>query len=106
MTENNHQPPRERRVGTLTFGITLVACGLGMLAALFFPALEIRLLVRLSPLLLVLLGAEVLWACRRDSKIRYDWLGLLLCFLVICAALALFSLAWVFVNYPQFIMYW
>ena len=31
-----------RRVGTFTFGVVLVVCGLSMLAAMFFPELDLR----------------------------------------------------------------
>lgn len=89
-----------RRVGTFTFGLILVATGLGMLAALFFPQLDLRLLLRLSPLALISLGIEVLLAARDGGKLRYDWVGMLLCSLIVLAAIAWFSVAW-YLTYWQ-----
>lgn len=89
-----------RRVGTFTFGLILVATGLGMLAALFLPQLDLRLLLRLSPLALISLGIEVLLAARDGGKLRYDWVGMLLCSLIVLAAIAWFSVAW-YLTYWQ-----
>ncbi len=89
-----------RRVGTFTFGLILVATGLGMLAALFWPQLDLRLLLRLSPLALISLGIEVLLAARDGGKLRYDWVGMLLCSLIVLAAIAWFSVAW-YLTYWQ-----
>lgn len=89
-----------RRVGTFTFGLILVATGLGMLAALFWPQLDLTLLLRLSPLALISLGIEVLLAARDGGKLRYDWVGMLLCSLIVLAAIAWFSVAW-YLTYWQ-----
>lgn len=89
-----------RRVGTFTFGLVLVATGLGMLAALFFPQLDLTLLLRLSPLALISLGIEVLLASRGGGNLRYDWVGMLLCSLIVLAAMAWFSVAW-YLTYWQ-----
>ena len=55
-----------RRVGTFTLGVTLVAVGGLMLAA------------------------------RSGSHIRYDGVGMVLCFVLTCGALALCMAGWVF----------
>lgn len=89
-----------RRVGTFTFGLILVVTGLGMLATLFFPQLDLTLLLRLSPLALISLGIEVLLASRGGGKLRYDWVGMLLCSLIVLAAMAWFSVAW-YLTYWQ-----
>lgn len=90
-----------RRVGTFTFGLTLVATGLGMLAALFFPQLDLTLLLRLSPLALISLGIEVLLAARDGERLRYDWVGMLLCSLIVLSAIAWFSVAWYFTYWQD-----
>lgn len=89
-----------RRVGTFTFGLVLVTTGLGMLAALFLPQLDLKLLLRLSPLALISLGIEVLLASRDGERLRYDWAGMLLCSLIVLAAMAWFSVAW-YLTYWQ-----
>ncbi len=87
-----------RRVGTFTFGLTLVAGGLAMLAGMFFPHLDLTLALQLSPLLLISLGVEVLLAARGGGRVRYDWVGMLLCCVIVCAALALYAAAWFLVH--------
>ena len=99
-------PPRERRVGTFTFGVTLVAAGLAMTAALFFPGTDLRLLLRFSPLVLILLGIEVLLSARKDGRIRYDWLGMLLCFVLVLLALGVFFVSWVMLRFPEGVPLW
>ena len=59
-----------RRVGTFTFGIVLVAAGLAMLASMFAPRLDMTWALKLSPLALVSLGAEVLLAALEDIMSR------------------------------------
>lgn len=56
-----------RRVGTFTFGVTLVVFGFWMLAQLFLPELDLTWCLKLSPLILVLLGVEVLLAARKTA---------------------------------------
>jgi membrane associated rhomboid family serine protease len=98
---------RERRVGTFTFGIVLVVAGIAMMAALFFPSLDLRLLLKLSPAVLILLGAEVLLSTRKGGRIKYDWLGMLLCFVLVMLALAAFFITWAMVHFPDEVrLYW
>ena len=94
--ENREQTPVRpaRRVGTFTFGVTLVVFGLWMLAALLLPELDLLWVLKLSPLVLVLLGIEVLLAARKSSAIKYDWVGMLLCMVIVLTALSLFAATW------------
>jgi hypothetical protein len=92
---------RERRVGTFTFGIVLVIAGIAMTAALLFPSLDLRLLLKLSPAVLILLGVEVLLSARKGGRIKYDWLGMLLCFVLVMMALAAFFIAWAMIHFPD-----
>lgn len=90
-----------RRVGTLTFGLVLVVCGLAMLAALLFPDLDLRWLIKLSPLALICLGAEVLLSARRGGRIRYDWVGMLLSGLIVGMSMCFFAAAWWALYAPE-----
>ena len=90
-----------RRVGTFTFGIVLVAAGLAMLASMFAPRLDMTWALKLSPLALVSLGAEVLLAARGGGRVKYDWVGMVLCCLIVVTALGLFAAAWTILNYPE-----
>ena len=95
------RPAKERRVGTFTFGAVLVLSGVLMLVSMFFPRLDLTLAFKLSPLILVSLGVEVLLASRRAGKLRYDWVGMALCFLLVTAALVFFGIAWCLVYRPE-----
>ncbi len=54
-------PVRERRVGTFSAGIVLVALGAGLLYSMFSPdPASVMLVLRFWPLILVALGAELL----------------------------------------------
>ena len=65
-----------------------------MLVSMFFPHLDLTLALKLSPLILVCLGVEVLLASRQEGKLRYDWVGMVLCFVLVTAALVFFGIAW------------
>lgn len=94
-----------RRVGTFTFGMVLVVSGLAMLVSMFFPQLEFTWLLQLSPLALISLGVETLLAARGGGSIKYDWVGMLLCCLIVCASLVLFAAAWWLVHCPDSVFY-
>ena len=94
-----------RRVGTFTFGMVLVVSGLAMLVSMFFPQLEFTWLLQLSPLTLISLGVETLLDARGGGRVKYDWVGMLLCFLIVCASLVLFAAAWWLVHCPDSVFY-
>ena len=100
--ENSEQMPRPcRRVGTFTFGLVLVVSGLAMLVSMFFPDLKFTWLLQLSPLALISLGVETLLAARGGGRVKYDWVGMVLCCLIVCAALVLFAAAWWMLYNPD-----
>lgn len=76
-----------RRIGTLTMGVTLILVGV-ILLVFFFKPFDLFSLMRFSPMLLILLGIEILWqySRHRGEELRYDFWGTLFCFLVICVA--------------------
>jgi len=92
-------------VGTFTFGIVLVVSGAAMLVSMFFPQLEFTWLLQLSPLALISLGVETLLAARGGGRVKYDWVGMVLCFLIVCASLVLFAAAWWLVHCPDSVFY-
>ena len=88
----------QRRVGTFTLGIVLVAAGTGMLVSLLWPQMEIGWLLKASPLILVALGVETLLSARGGGRVKYDWLGMILCFLLVGAAMVFYAAAWAYEN--------
>ncbi|MGN0983370.1 MAG: hypothetical protein ACI4OI_00895, partial [Gemmiger sp.] len=75
------EPPRKvRRVGTFAFGMVLIVTGVLLIARLFVPGLDLITVARFSPVILILLGIEVLiYAARPDVKLKYDFLSMLGC---------------------------
>lgn len=98
MTASEEAARPQRRVGTFTLGVVLVAAGCGMLVSLLWPRFEIGWLLNASPLILVALGVETLLSARGGGRVRYDWLGMLLCFLLVGAGLILYAAAWAYGN--------
>ncbi len=85
---------KNRRVGTLTAGVSMVLFGALFLLRLFVPVITIRLIASLWPLVLVFLGVEVLiaYAMNKEGQMRYDAgsvvLILALAFFTVCMAFA------------------
>lgn len=91
------EPPKVRRVGTFSLGITLVAIGAILLAAIFLPNLDIIGVLKFAPIVLIVLGVEILiYAARPDVKIKYDGISIFLSILLVlaCGAAGTFSWAW------------
>lgn len=82
--------PPVRRVGTVTLGLALIVTGLAITAYFFVPGFDIIFVAKLAPLVLVFLGAEVLWASVRrkgEERLRFDFLAAFVGFVLICASL-------------------
>ena len=82
---------RTRRVGTFTCGVALVLTGLAIGIYLIWPRFDLLFFFRLCPLLLVLLGGELLAASfsRSELRIKYDFVSMVLCLVIGVAALVL-----------------
>ena len=93
-TNERTVPERQRRVGTFTLGFVLVISGGLMLVSMFWPQLDWAWALKCSPLILIGLGAETLLAAKGGGKVKYDWVGMVLCFVLVCAALCLYAIAW------------
>ncbi|MDD3346604.1 hypothetical protein [Oscillibacter sp.] len=94
-----------RRVGTFTLGAVLILAGALMALSLFFPGLDLRWALQGAPLILVSLGVETLLSARSGGRVRYDWVGMALCFLLVCAALCLYAMAWALLYHPEWQVY-
>ncbi len=80
---------RNRRVGTLTMGISLISAGVLFAIHLLIPGiLTYYYIFRLWPVILILLGIEVLAANIRnkEDKIIYDGWAMFIMVLVMCLA--------------------
>lgn len=89
---------RTRRIGSITCGLMLVLYGILFLVHIILPKLDYSLIFKLWPLILVLLGVEILASCTRGSqeknKLVYDFPAVLLIFIV-----AFFAMVMSCVNY-------
>ncbi|WP_373897321.1 LiaI-LiaF-like domain-containing protein [Haloimpatiens sp. FM7315] len=87
-----------RRVGTLTAGIVLVAFGVVFLLRLINPYIKLSLIASFWPIILVLLGVEIIVAyiINKEEKMKYDFsaiiLVVILAFFAMGMAIAEFSI--------------
>lgn len=65
---------KNRRVGTLSAGVSMVVFGVLFLLRLAVPAVTIRLIASLWPLVLIFLGVEILvaYVLNKEGQMRYD----------------------------------
>ena len=103
-TNERTVPEKQRRVGTFTLGVVRVVSGILMLVSMFWPHLDWAWVLKCSPLILIGLGVETLLAAKGGGKVKYDWVGMVLCFVLVCAALCLYAMAWWMLYHPDW--YW
>lgn len=92
------EPPKKvRRVGTIAFAMLLIAGGVLLLAQQFMPKANLLAVLKFSPVILIVLGIEVLvYSTKPNVKLKFDWLGILGCafILVVVGTAALMPMAW------------
>lgn len=94
-------PVRVRRVGTLTMGCVMILAGVVICISLFGGGPSLELLFRLSPLILVALGVEVLLASRqKNQRLKYDFVSIFLSLVLVGATLcfAAVPLVWNYIG--------
>lgn len=89
---------RTRRVGTITLGVMLIAVGVLSVIHIINPSLNMITILKLSPIILIALGIEILIAAfvNNSDKIRYDGVSIILCVFLICASLGMSAVMTVF----------
>lgn len=92
---NNVQKNSEKKikkVGRLTFGVTLVIAGIVILLQLVLKFDVIKYVTMSWPIILIILGIEVIYYSRKnDVNIKYDVAGIILTFIVLFVS-SIFSL--------------
>lgn len=103
--QSNPQPPvrpkKVRRVGRIAFAVLLIAAGVLLLLQQFMPQFDLIGIVRFAPVLLIVLGIEMLvYSARPDIQVKFDWLSVLGCGFVLCVVggASLVPLLWGYVN--------
>ena len=71
------QPKKVRCVGTVAFAMLLIASGFLLIAQQFLPNFDLLYVFRFAPVLLILLGIEVLiYGTNTKVQIKFDWLAI------------------------------
>lgn len=93
----------ERRVGTFTLGICLVVFGVLFLLHLFVKSIDYLLIFHLWPVILILLGVEILcYAIKAPEKhYRYDFAAVLIILLLVCFSMGMAGMDWMMENAPK-----
>ncbi len=85
---------RTRRVGSITCGSILIIFGILFMIHMFYPALTLGFIMKLWPVILIALGAEMIIANLRNSGeeaqiLKYDKGAILITFLLTCFAMTM-----------------
>lgn len=93
----------QRRVGTFTLGICLVVFGVLFLLHLFVKNIDYLLIFHLWPVILILLGAEILfYAIRSPQKhYQYDFAAILIILLLVSFTVGMAGIDWLITNAPE-----
>ncbi|AVQ39390.1 hypothetical protein C7M56_12160 [Clostridium botulinum] len=93
-----------RRVGTLTAGIILVVFGVIFLLRLVTANINIYLIASLWPIILVLLGIEIIVAyiINKEEKMKYDFGAIILVIILVFFAMGMGVAEFVINHLAQF----
>ncbi|APF27152.1 hypothetical protein LAV60_05120 [Clostridium sporogenes] len=93
-----------RRVGTLTAGIILVVFGVIFLLRLVTANINIYLIASLWPIILVLLGIEIILAyiINKEEKMKYDFGAIILVIILVFFAMGMGIAEFVITHLAQF----
>lgn len=83
------QPVKTRRIGTMTLGLSLIAVGVLIIASFFSDKVNLLTAAKLTPLILVFLGLEIVIGTLfgKGAKLKYDFLSGFVCFMLIVGSL-------------------
>ncbi|WP_448903427.1 LiaF transmembrane domain-containing protein [Eubacterium sp.] len=96
---------KERRVGTFTFGISLILFGVLFLIKTIFKSFNYAFIFHMWPIMLIMLGGEIIYYTVRfnDKHFKYDIGGMfMICFLILFA-MGMAGVEFLMDNYPQYI---
>lgn len=92
-----------RRVGTLTAGIVLVIFGVMFLLRLVTTNINISLIVSLWPIILILLGIEIIlgYIINKEEKMRYDFSAIILVIILVFFAMGMGGAEFIITHLPE-----
>ncbi|GCD10948.1 DUF5668 domain-containing protein [Clostridium tagluense] len=93
-----------RRVGTFTTGIVLVMFGIMFLLRLINPSINYLQIASLWPLVLVLLGIEIIVAylINKEEIMKYDFHAIILIIMVSVFAMGMGCMEYIITHMSQF----
>lgn len=83
---------RTRKIGTITFGASLIAFGTAFLLHFFLPMITIQGVISFWPIIFIILGLEVLASTFRNREqdvVIYDKTGIILTALLVMFAMGM-----------------
>lgn len=87
---------RRQRVGTLSLGILLIVLGILLLTAQFKQRLILDMLLIWWPLILVLIGVEILWyvytSTEQEPKVKYDAFSIFIIMVIVFSSIGIYAL--------------
>ncbi len=106
--EQEEKTCRVRRIGSVTFGVTLICYGILFLIRIFVPNLKYHFIFQCWPVVFILLGIEILlenYRCRtQQEKFIYDFPAILM-----LAAMLFFAMIMAIIDYAIHcgsVIYW
>lgn len=96
---------KTKKVGSFTFGITLIFFGIMLLVSVFNKSFDLLLISKVSPVFLIVLGSEILvnYFALKDYEIKYDFWGLIMCLFVVGTATSLSAISVLVERYGRYI---
>ena len=93
-----------RRVGTFTTGIVLVMFGIMFLLRLIYPSIDYLIIASLWPLVLVLLGIEIIVAylINKEEIVKYDFGAIILIIILSFFAMGMGCIEYIITHMSQF----
>lgn len=98
---------RTRKVGSITCGSLMIIFGILFLVHMFYPALSLTVIMKLWPVILIALGAEMLLANLHRSQeeievLKYDKGAIWITFLLTCFAMVMGIIEYVMEYYTRY----
>ncbi|MBU3202187.1 hypothetical protein LL037_15010 [Clostridium estertheticum] len=92
-----------RRVGTFTTGIVLVMFGVMFLLRLIYPGINYLRLASLWPVILVLLGVEIIvgYLINKDEIMKYDFAAIILIIILAVFSMGMGCMEYVITHIQQ-----
>lgn len=98
------QKEKTRRIGTITMGLALIIVGVSILISMFNPNFNMVLVAKLSPLILIALGLEIIASTFifKGEKLKYDFLSGFVCFMLILTSIGLAIIPKLYNDYIKY----